>query len=76
MKNGAVLRVELGFQDAEVDEIVYQKMESADVEAFADVLRYILEHYGPSTSRYSPKRIHVLVKPGDKYEGSPDQQGN
>lgn len=33
-----------------------------------EVLRHLLDHYGPSTSRYSPKRIYVLVEPGDKYE--------
>jgi hypothetical protein len=24
--------------------------------------------YGPATSRYSAKRIHIVVEPGDKYE--------
>ena len=38
------------------------------VEACADFLRFLLEKYGPASSRYSAKRIHVIVEPGDKYE--------
>jgi hypothetical protein len=30
----------------------------------------ISEHYGPSTSRYSAKRITVTVAPGDKHVGN------
>jgi len=60
VRNGAVLRVEA---DGEEDggEIVYQEMEADEIEAFADFLRHLLEHYGPTTSRYSPKRIRILV---------------
>lgn len=75
VKNGVVLRVELDYPDAEVEEIVYQETESADVEAFADFLRFLVDHYGPATSRYSPKRIRILVESGDKYEASPAHQG-
>ena len=55
------------------EEIVYQATDDGEIEAFADFLRYVLEHYGPATSRYSPKRIHVIVKPGDKYEGPAEE---
>lgn len=66
-KNGAVLRVEHDFPKGEIEEICYQETEHGEVEAFADFLRYLDNHYGPSTSRYSPKRIHIVVEPGDKH---------
>ena len=69
--NGAILRVETDPADTPPDEVVYQEREDDEVEAFAEFLRHLLEHYGPSTSRYSAKRIYVLVKPGDKYEPQP-----
>jgi hypothetical protein len=67
-KNGAVLRIEPDHPDAEVEEVVYQESETDEIEAFADFLRFLDEHYGPTTSRYSPKRVRILVEPGDKYE--------
>lgn len=70
-RNGTILRVE----DAGVDgaeEVVYQETEADEIEAFANFLRFLVDHYGPTTSRYSPKRIWVIVEPGDKYE-PPDQ---
>ncbi len=66
--NGVILRVEDGAPDAPYEEIIYQQREDDEIEAFAEFLRHILDHYGPPTSRYSPKRIHVVVEPGDKYE--------
>jgi hypothetical protein len=71
--NGAVLRIEPQHPDDEAEEIVYQGSESDEVEPFADFLRCLLDHYGPSTSRYSPKRIHILVEPGDKWEQSAEE---
>lgn len=68
-KNGLVLMVEHGFADEEPEEIVYQESDGNEIEAFADFLHFINDHYGPSTSRYSPKRIHITIKPGDKWEG-------
>lgn len=70
VRNGAVLRVEPEQPGDEVEEFVYQESESADIDAFADFLQLLLDHYGPTTSRYSPKRILVIVEPGDKYEPS------
>lgn len=56
-----------------VENIVYQENyegeENDSVEVFADFLRCINDDYGPSTSRYSPKRIHITVNPGDKFQG-------
>lgn len=70
VKNGAILRVEPDYPDAETEEVVYQESETDEIEAFADFLRFLDEHYGPTTSRYSPKRIRILVEPGDKHEPS------
>ena len=66
VRNGAVLRVEAESAE-DGGEIVYQETDSDEIEAFADFLRHLLDHYGPTTSRYSPKRIRILVEPGDKY---------
>lgn len=65
-KNGILLSVH--FTDGEFEELVYQEVEENEVEAFANFLRVLDEHYGPSTSRYSPKRIYVRMEPGDKFE--------
>lgn len=65
--NGAILRVETDAPDTPPDEVVYQEREEDEIEAFAEFLRHLLEHYGPVTSRYSPKRIHIVVEPGDKF---------
>jgi len=67
VQNGAVLRVETNGEDSG-EEIVYQGQEDGEIEAFADFLRHLVDHYGPTTSRYSPKRITIRVEPGDKYE--------
>lgn len=68
VRNGAVLRVEPEIPDEEAKEIVYQETETGEIEAFADFLRLLLEHYGPTTSRYSPRRIRIVIEPGDKFE--------
>ena len=70
VKNGAVLRVEYDYPEGEVEEIAYQETDGGEIEAFADFLRLLDEHYGPSTSRYSPKRIYISVEPGDKHGDS------
>ena len=52
---------------------MYQAIDDGEVEAFADFLRCVLDHYGPTTSRYSPKRITpVIVSPGDKFSAADD----
>jgi hypothetical protein len=63
VRNGAVLHVQ-GIAEELGEEIVYQERESDEIEAFADFLRYINEYYGPSTSRYSPKRISTNLLQG------------
>jgi hypothetical protein len=71
VRNGAVLRIEPDGSEAEAEELVYQESETHEIEAFADFLGLLLDHYGPNTSRYSPKRIYIRVEPGDKFEASP-----
>ncbi|MCK5376569.1 MAG: hypothetical protein KAJ97_05775, partial [Acidobacteria bacterium] len=56
-------------EGVEVCEVVWQEKHEDEVECFADFLRTLDYEFGPSTSRYSPKRIVVRVEPGDKYEG-------
>ena len=67
VQNGVVLRVEPNGEEPS-EEIVYQEQEDGEVEGFADFLRHLVEHYGPTASRYSPKRISIRIVPGDKYE--------
>jgi hypothetical protein len=67
VQNGAVLRVETNSEDSG-EEIVYQEQEDDEIEAFADFLRHLVDHYGPTTSRYSRKRISIRVDPGDKHD--------
>lgn len=58
--------------EASTDEDTFEVVgvESEDeVEAFRDFLRSILNNYGPSSSRYSEKRIRIITLPGDKWEG-------
>ena len=64
VKNGVVFSIDGS------EEIVYQERDDEDLsaDAFAEILRFIIDEYGPSTSRYSAKRIYVEVRPGDKYE--------
>ena len=72
VRNGVLLRVEPVEAGEEAEEYVYQETELGEIEAFAEFLRLLLDEYGPTTSRYSPKRIHVIVEPGDKYESAPE----
>jgi len=61
--------------EEETREVLYQNpmkssssKEDLEIEAFADFLRTINELCGPTTSRYSKKRIHINLIPGDKSE--------
>lgn len=65
--NGIVLKV---FDvDGTIEEtLVYQERDDDEVEAFAEFLWDLSERCGPSTSRYSPRRIVIRIEPGDEYE--------
>lgn len=43
--------------------------EKSACEGFASLLWQLNDIYGPTTSRYSAHRIHIKIRPGDKYEG-------
>lgn len=64
-KNGCILEID-------GNEYVNQEVEDDEIECFAGFLREILDNYGPQDSRYEAKRIHIIVKPGDKH---PDWRG-
>ena len=68
-QNGWILKVETPHSEGvEADEMVCQEKYEDEVECFADFLRILNDEFGPSTTRYSPKRISISVEPGDKYE--------
>ena len=68
-RNGWVLTI-TSSQDDEPEMAVYQQSyeHEDDVEAFADLLWFLNDEYGPVTSRYSPKRIVIRIEPGDKHD--------
>lgn len=70
--NGIVLKVDHGYPEEEPEEIVYRESDGNEIEAFADFLHLLNEHYGPSTSRHSSKRIRITIEPGDKWAGDHD----
>ena len=68
--NGWILKAEVpSSEGVEVNEVVCQEKYDNEIEFFADFLRVLDEEFGPSTSRYSPKRICIRVEPGDKHDG-------
>lgn len=73
VKNGLVLKVtDKTNSPSEKGEIVYQEKFDDEIEGFADFLCYLDDCYGPTTSRYSKKRIYISVKPGDKFDDAQD----
>lgn len=44
-----------------------------DVSIFCEVLRFIDDLIGPTTNRYSKKRIHVDTVQGDKFEDAGEE---
>lgn len=70
-RNGWVLTIRRP-QDEEPETAVYQESydHEDEIEAFADLLWFLNDEYGPSTSRYSPKRIVIRIEPGDKCENA------
>ena len=59
VNTGIMIRKEV-FEDIE-DEL-------GDIDSLVDALRFIEDQIGPSTSRYSKKRVKISIEPGDKYE--------
>lgn len=71
-ENGWLIEHEYPWEENErTDLYVFQGYEELeDVEACADMLRMVNELVGPTTSRYSEKRVHVSTEPGDKFGDS------
>jgi hypothetical protein len=61
--------------NSEEEPLVFQEIsdELEEIEAWACFLRELNDMYGPSTSRYSAKRIYIDVRPGDKHEDYIDE---
>lgn len=63
--NGWVLKCE----DSDSETMVVGAEAEDEVECFSEFLTAIDEHYGPTTSKYSPKRIRIICVPGNSFEG-------
>lgn len=65
--NGLI--VESHEDDGETKELVYQEVfdEDQEHEVFAAFLRELEDHFGPAGSKWSEKRIRVVVRPGNDY---------
>ena len=60
-QNGITLRVE------DDEPIVFQDNDYRDeYDRWQDFLCTLTELYGPEDSRFNPKRIYIIVAPGDK----------
>lgn len=70
--NGWLIRKEPDEIDDRCELYVFSHCDSfediEEVNAFATMLHTLNDLIGPTTSRYSPARIYVEVKPGDKHE--------
>lgn len=75
--NGLVLSV-MSNEPEECEEIVFQELDEEEnaIESFAEFLRMLDHMYGPSTSRYSKKRIYIKVGPGDNHEDFTDEDAD
>jgi hypothetical protein len=62
-RNGLILKVEEPLDNERPPEIVCQKRYDDEADGFADFLRDLNDEFGPSASRYSPKRISIRVDP-------------
>lgn len=64
-KNGYLIKAE-----DEEEGIVYEEIEDDEVKGWVHFLRVLTDEYGPdeNRSRYSPNRIYIEIRPGDKWE--------
>lgn len=74
VENGYVLKYQV--DDLFLTRVVecQAEIEDSEVETFRSLLWEINEILGPSTSRYSPKRISIGTEPGDKYHDSSKEE--
>lgn len=73
-KNGYILekRDVIDGVAGEVEELVGAEG-SDEHDSFQIFLYDILDNYGPSDGRYSPKRIRVHIEPGDKLDANSEE---
>lgn len=66
-RNGYVLQVE-----NEEEGVVYREEHDSEIQAWRDFLWEITDTWGPDSnrSRYSPARIEIRIRPGDKSENA------
>lgn len=57
-------------EDEDETVLVGKEDEMDETNAFKEFLWDILSNFGPSSSRYDEKRIHIITMPGDKFTGS------
>lgn len=63
-KNGLVICLK-----DEAEGIVYSEKNEDEIEGWAQFLRELTDSYGPQDhGRYSEKRLHITIQPGDKWE--------
>lgn len=66
-RNGYIVHHESDDDETMVQTIIEERDEDTDgIECFCDLLRVIDVLMGPTTSRYSEKRIRIVTVPGDK----------
>lgn len=65
VENGYILETTCG--DETSTKVIEAKSEDEEVDAFRDLLWELNEAIGPMTSRYSGKRIAIMIEPGDKH---------
>lgn len=70
VKNGWIFT----YQDPENDEIIVGEETDDEAECFVSFLRTINEYFGPSSSKYSVKRVRILAMPGSDYMGDLDEE--
>lgn len=75
VQNGYILEKKdiIDGKSTEVETLVGADGGEGEYEAFQQFLYDILENYGPSDGRYSPKRLRVRIEPGDKTDASSDE---
>lgn len=69
VENGFIVEYPSDVVSNTLTAVVFQSEdEDTDKHKFATMLRYLLDHFGLTGSRYDKERIYVELRPGDKYE--------
>jgi hypothetical protein len=63
--------VKNGWRCASIDDDTEEVVMAGDeIENFRDFLHAVLDAFGPTTNRYSDKRISIIFEPGDKNDSA------